>query len=389
MKKLRNILSVILAMVIIFSSLSLFATAKDSKDVDRHLQFNENGEFKILQIADIQEKYPLKRITKKLIREAIEVENPDLIVLTGDNINSTAGKKKSSAKSTINSVMSIFEDYGIPVAIVFGNHDTEGDVTRQQQMEWYEKFDCFIGCAGKDFNNNTCGTYYVPLYSSTDKNDMIFNLWMIDSGADNTENDLEGYAATTKAQVEWYKETCEQLEKENGKKVPSFMFQHIVVPEIFDALVKVPEGTEGAVEYCGDYYVLPENAVGKLGETPGSPYYNNGQFDAILQCGDVIGMFFGHDHLNTYDVDYKGVKLCCTPCTGFVSYNGIDNGVRTITLYEDDLENFDTQVVTYLDYFDDNASRLLFTIHSDTTTSKEKAIARFKYPCAVILNLFK
>lgn len=388
MKKLRNILSVIMAMTIIFSSVGLFAAAKDSKDVDRHLQFNENGEFKILQISDIQEKAPLKRITKKLIKEAIEVEKPDLIVLTGDNINSTAGKKEASAKKTISSVMSLLEKYGIPVAIVFGNHDTEGDVSRQTQMEWYEKFDCFIGCAGKDFGNGSCGTYYVPLYSSTDKNDMIFNLWMIDSGADNTENKLGGYAATTKVQIEWYKETCKQLEKENGKKVPSFMFQHIVVPEIFDALVKVPEGTEGAVEYFSEYYVLPEGAVGKLGETPGSPHYNNGQFDAVLECGDVIGMFFGHDHLNTYDVDYKGVKLCCTPCTGFSSYNGIDNGVRTITLYEDDLENFDTRVVTYLDYFDDNASRLLFTINSDTTTSKEKSIARIKYPFAVIFNLF-
>lgn len=386
---MKKILSVILVCAIMFSILCFEISAKTSAEVDRHLQFDENGEFKILQIADIQEKYPLKSITKKLIREAIEVENPDLIVLTGDNINSTAGKKKSTAKSTINSVMSIFEDYGIPVAIVFGNHDTEGDVSRQTQMEWYEKFDCFIGCAGEDFNNDTCGTYYVPLYSSADANDMIFNLWMIDSGADNTENDLEGYAATTKAQIEWYKETCEQLEKENGKKVPSFMFQHIVVPEIFDALVKVPEGTEGAVEYCGEFYVLPENAVGKLGETPGSPYYNNGQFDAILQCGDVIGMFFGHDHLNAYDVEYKGVMLCCTPSTGFVSYNGIDNGVRTITLYEDDLENFDTEVVTYLDYFDDNASRLLFTIYSDTTTDSEKFVARIKYPFALISQTIK
>ena len=202
MKKLRNILSVIMAMTIIFSSVGLFAAAKDSKDVDRHLQFNENGEFKILQISDIQEKAPLKRITKKLIKEAIEVEKPDLIVLTGDNINSTAGKKEASAKKTINSVMSLLEKYGIPVAIVFGNHDTEGDVSRQTQMEWYENFDCFIGCAGKDFGNGSCGTYYVPLYSSTDKNDMIFNLWMIDSGADNTENKLGGYAATTKVQIE-------------------------------------------------------------------------------------------------------------------------------------------------------------------------------------------
>jgi 3',5'-cyclic AMP phosphodiesterase CpdA len=389
MKNSRKILSLIIAVTLLFGSISLISFAKTSEEVDTHLQFNENGEFKILQFADIQEKAPLKNITEKLIKEAIKAEQPDLIVLTGDNINSTAGKKKSSAKRTIDSVMSIFEKYEIPVAMVFGNHDTEGDVSRQMQMEWYEKYDCFIGCAGEDFGNGTCGTYYIPLYSSTDKNEMIFNLWMIDSGAQNTENDLGGYAATSKVQIEWYKETCKKLETQNGKKVPSLMFQHIGVPEIFDTLVEVPEGTEGAIKHRGDYYVLPEGSVGKLGETPCPPYYNNGQFDAILECGDVLGLFFGHDHLNTYEVDYKGVKLCCAPCVGFSSYNGIDNGVRTITLYENDLENFDTKVVTYLDYFDDNASRLLFTIHSDTSTSKDRTLARIKYPFAVILNIFR
>lgn len=389
MKNLRKVLSVIMAMVFIFSSLSLMTSAKKSEDVDRHLQFNANGEFKILQISDIQDFYPVNRATKKLIKKAIEVEQPDLIVLTGDNVNDTAGRRKLAAKLTIDNFMSIFEKYKVPVAMVFGNHDTEGDITRQQQMEWYEKYDCFIGCAGEDFGNNTCGTYYVPLYSSTDKNDMIFNLWMIDSGDYNTENDLGGYAATSKEQIEWYKETCKQLEEQNGEMVPALMFQHIVVPEIFDTLVKSEEGAENTIKHQDEYYTLPEGAVGKLMETPCPPSYNNGQFDAVLQCGDVIGLFFGHDHLNTFEIDYKGVKLCCTPCVGFDTYNGIDIGVRTITLYEDDLEDFDTQVVTYLDYFDDNASKLLFTIHSDTTTSKEKTIAKLKYPFAVISNLFK
>lgn len=386
MKKARKILSVVMAIMLIFSSISLIAWAKTSEEVDTHLQFNKNGEFKILQLADIQEKSPLKGITKRLIKKAIEAEQPDLIVLTGDNVNTTAGSKKSSAEKTISEVMDILEKYNIPVAIVFGNHDTEGSVSRQEQMEWYEKYDCFIGCAGEDFNNDTCGTYYVPLYSSTDKNEMIFNLWMIDSGDYNTENDLGGYAATSKEQIEWYKETCKELTEKNGKTVPAFMFQHIVVPEIFNALVKVPENTEGAIKHRGEYYALPEGAEGKLVETPCPPSYNNGQFDAILECGDVIGLFFGHDHLNTFSVDYEGVKFCCAPCVGFSSYNGIDNGIRTITLYEDDLENFDTEVVTYLDYFDDNASKLLFTMNSDTSTSYEKTIATIKYPFAVIFR---
>lgn len=386
---MRKILSLFLVCIMIFSVLSFGATAKTSAEVDTHLQFNENGKFKILQIADIQDNYPMNNITTKLIKAAIETEQPDLIVLTGDNVGRTAGSKKAKAKRTINEFMRLFEKYGVPVAAVFGNHDTEGDVSRQTQMEFYEKFDCFIGCAGEDFGNNTCGTYYVPLYSSTDANEMIFNLWMIDSGDYNTENDLGGYAATSKAQIEWYKQTCADLTAQNGKTVPALMFQHIIVPEIFDALTEVEKGTESAVEKDGKFYVLPENAIGTLGELPGAPDYSNGQFDAMIECGDVLGLFVGHDHLNSYTLEHKGITIGSTPTVGFASYNGIENGVRTITLYEDDLENFTTEVVTYFDYFDDKASKYLFIINSDTTTSMEKFVARLKYPCALFCHTIK
>ena len=386
---MRKTLSLFIACIMIFTSFSFAISAKTSAEVDTHLQFNENGEFKILQIADIQDNFPMNTITTKLIKAAIETEKPDLIVLTGDNIGRTAGSKKITAYLTITEFMAFFEKYGIPVAAVFGNHDTEGDVSRHTQMEYYEKFDCFIGCAGEDFGNDTCGTYYVPLYSSADANEMIFNLWMIDSGDYRTDNEHDGYAATSKEQIEWYKQTCADLTAQNGKTVPSLMFQHIIVPEVFDAFTEVEEGTEGAVEKGGKYYVLPENATGKLAEVPCPPQYSNGQFDAMVECGDVLGLFVGHDHLNTFTVELEGITIGTTPAVGFASYNGIDNGVRTITLYENDLENFDTQVVTYFDYFDDKASEYLFIINSDTTTDMEKFVARLKYPFAYICEELK
>ena len=52
---------------------------------------------------------------------------------------------------------------------------------------------CFIGCAGEDFGESNLGTYYVPIYSSADENKMVNNIWMIDSGTYNDENDLGGY----------------------------------------------------------------------------------------------------------------------------------------------------------------------------------------------------
>lgn len=376
----KKVLAVILAVVLAFGALSIAVFAKTSAEADTHLQFDENGEFKIMQIADMQDGFPMKTITKNLIRKAIETENPDLIVLTGDNINSSAGESALIYAPSINEFMSIFEEYGIPVAAVFGNHDAEGNISRAQQMEVYEKYDCFVGCAGEDMGNYTCGTYYVPLYSSTDADDMVFNLWMIDSGDYNRENDLGGYAAVTKSQIDWYVKAEAELAAANGGEVvPSILFQHIVVPEIFDALEPADAET-GTCTNGTNYYKLPEGAKGKLPEYPCPPNYNNGEFDALYENGNVLGIFFGHDHYNTYEVDYKGIKLCNTPGVGFASYNGIDNGVRTITLHEDDLTTFDTEVVTYLELFEgDETAMAFFELNSESTDVLTKIIAFFKY----------
>lgn len=379
----KKVLAVLMAIVLAFGALSVVSFAKTSAEADTHLQFDENGEFKILQFADMQDGFPMKSITKNFMRKAIETENPDLVVLSGDNINGTAGESITYS-AAINEFMSIFEEYGIPVASVFGNHDAEGKITRAQQMEVYEKYDCFVGCAGEDMGNYTCGTYYVPVYSSTDAEDMLFNIWMIDSGDYNKENDLGGYAAVTKSQIDWYVKTEAELAEANGEVVPSIMFQHIVVPEIFDALVPADAET-GTCSNGYNYYKLPEGAKGVLPEYPCPPNYNNGEFDAFYQNGNVLGMFFGHDHYNTYEVEYKGIMLCNTPGVGFASYNGIDNGARTITLNENDLTKFDTEVITYIGLFEgDEAAMNLFDLHSDTTDTWTKILAFFKY----VISLF-
>ena len=379
----KKVLAVLMAIVLAFGALSVVSFAKTSAEADTHLQFDENGEFKILQFADMQDGFPMKSITKNFMRKAIETENPDLIVLSGDNINGTAGESITYS-AAINEFMSIFEEYGIPVAAVFGNHDAEGKITRAQQMEVYEKYDCFVGCAGEDMGNYTCGTYYVPVYSSTDAEDMHFNIWMIDSGDYNKENDLGGYAAVSKSQIDWYVKTEAELAEANGEVVPSIMVQHIVVPEIFDALVPADAET-GTCSNGYNYYKLPEGAKGVLPEYPCPPNYNNGQFDTFYENGNVLGMFFGHDHYNTYEVEYKGIMLCNTPGVGFASYNGIDNGARTITLHENDLTTFDTEVVTYIELFEgDEAAMNLFDLHSDTTDTWTKILAFFKY----VISLF-
>lgn len=391
MKHIKKIIAVVLSVIMTAACLSVMAFAKTSEEADTHLQFNEDGSFKIMQVSDTQDGYPMKSITKKLLRKAIDTQNPDLIVLTGDNITSGT-VTKLEAKLSINEFMSIFEEYGIPVVMTFGNHDDETTAaTKEYQLSCYEKYSCFIGCAGEDLGDTNLCTYYVPIYSSTDKNNMIFNIWMVDSGNYNSENDLSGYACVTKAQIDWYTATSEKLESENGRKIPSLMFQHIVVPEVYDYLKEVPEGTEGAIQHDGSYYVLPDGAVGEMDESPCPPKYTNGQFAAVLARGDVLGMYFGHDHVNTYSFDADGVTLSTTPGAGFNSYNNENVGVRVFTLSESNPWSYEDKVLSYYDLFDYNndADRYDFKRFSDTSSSATKFACLFKYLVAFLKQLVK
>ena len=389
---IKKSLSVLLAAILLICSCSVIAFAKTSEEADTHLQFKENGKFRILQITDIQDSVILRTPARKLLEAAIETCAPDLIVLTGDNISSSS-HTKLSALLAINQFMYEFEMYGIPVAMTFGNHDDEDTTAdKKYQLSVYEGYKCFVGCAGEDFGDTNLCTYYIPIYSSTDANKMVSNIWMVDSGTYNTENDLGGYAATTKAQIDWYKATSEKLERENGHKIPSLMFQHIVVPEIWDALEETTEsGVPGVVSHAGKNYTLPADATGVLGETPCPPAYTNGQFDAVLERGDVMGMFFGHDHTNTYEIEYKGVKLSNTPGIGFNSYNSEDVGVRVIDLDENDPWSYQTTTISYFDFFDfdDDVARYLFKTESDTVSNATHFAAFFKLIFAWFISIFK
>lgn len=387
----KKVLSVLMAIVMVLGVCSVAAFARTSEEADTHLQYGADGKFRIMQISDIQDWFIMRSITKKVLKKALDTYPVDLIVLTGDNISSSS-LTKLSARVAIDQFMSIIEDYGIPVAMTFGNHDDENTLAdKAYQVSVYEKYDCFVGCAGEDLGDTNLATYFVPIYSSTNKNKMVSNIWMIDSGTYNTETESGGYAATTKAQIEWYKTKSAELEEAYGRKIPSLMFQHIIVPEIWDALEECEAGTPGSYGHNGKSYKLPEGTVGELNETPCPPNYNNGQFDAVLERGDVMAMFFGHDHTNTFELTYKNVGLYNTAGIGFNSYNGWNEGVRIITLDENDPWSFETESVGYFDLydFDDDVARYEFKIYSSTSDSDTQFACIFKYMFAYIEATFK
>ena len=382
---MKKFVSTVLAVILAFGMLLSASAQTDSAE---KLQFNDDGSFRIMQISDIQDGTVLTPATKNFIKDVVLDAKPDLVVLTGDNISAGSATIGIEAidlqlvKNGINNYMSVFEEIGVPVAIVFGNHDAEEIVTKEAQMEFYM---AYSNCIANDDNADLygCGTYNVPIYSSSDSEKIAYNLWMIDSNMYDETNG--GYDYVHEDQINWYINKSNELKAQNGGvPVPSMMFQHIIVPEIYDALVEIPKVSDISVEHNGKHYVLnpATTSQGELNEAPCPSNTNSGQFEAVLNQGDVVAMHFGHDHKNTFLTTYKGVDLVNSPTAGFGSYGDHNRGVRIIDLKEG-TRDYETSLITYLDFYENNEYMLAqYDLYANESSVGDVILAFFE--CAIL-----
>ncbi|NLP48339.1 MAG: hypothetical protein GX345_05270 [Clostridiales bacterium] len=393
-KKFTSVLSLFLVFSLLLG-ISSFAGDTASPPYKAHLAFKPDGKFKILQVADIQEGPIMVQIVKDFLRDIVPATAPDLIVLTGDNFGgyyADSGVEfidRILVKKSIDNYMSIFEAYGIPVAMVYGNHDAETSIGKREQMEIYNSYSCSISHEEVHSDKGDYGTYNIPIYESKKSDKIAFNIWMIDSNMYDEVNG--GYDHVYDEQIEWYINKSNALKEENGGvPVPSLLFQHIIVPEIFDALSEVPDDTPGAIRKNNKAYILnPENTKGGvLHEGPCPPTYNNGQFDAVLGQGDVLAMAFGHDHVNSFIVEHKGIDLIATPGINFTSYGDRGRGVRLFTLDISDLSSYEQELITYDDLYDNEVDALRFTMYGIENGIPKMILAAVQYIFRKYLYLF-
>ncbi len=356
---MKKFLSILMAVILCLSVMSVGVSAVDV--ADKTLKFKGDGEFKIMQLADLQDTSYAVSATNEYIAAIIAEEDPDLIVLTGDNIAGGTGDALTEdiarwqVKKGIDNFMSLFESLNIPVAVVFGNHDGESLIGKEEQMAMYQTYGC---CVGYDEGDSLygCGTYNLPILSSDGKK-VVYNLWMFDS---NMYDDVNGgYDHVHEDQIEWYVNKSNELKAQNGGvPVPSMAFQHIIVNEIYNALVEVEAGTAGSLPAGDKALALPEG-TGVLGEGPCPGTQDSLQFEKMVEQGDVKAMFFGHDHVNSFVVPYQGIDIVNTPTSGFGSYgNKETRGVRIITINEKDTSKYETKVINYYEKFAvDNLSK--------------------------------
>lgn len=362
---MKKLLKNALALITVFSMLLCCCPFTAAAADDDTLQFR-NGKFKILILSDLQDTNEPQQETTDMITAAITKTEPDFIVLLGDNIAGWwNGVDKDETNEAIDKVAQPIEASGIPFALVFGNHDHEGlaseenGYSEETAKEYIlNRFQLYSGCLAIEGEEMTgVGNYNLTVKDSAGEKD-ILNLWFMDSNPYATDEEGGGYGYVHEDQTQWYKAVSNELKAENGGvPLPSLLFQHIIVPEVYDMLTEVPKGTDGAVSGNGGneakYYIANNEYIyaGDLNEGPCPPNTNHGQFESWVEQGDIIGAFFGHDHTNDFAGEYRGIKLVACPETGFYSYGNI-HGVRTVTLDENDLTDFESEVILYNDLLD-------------------------------------
>ncbi len=335
-----------------------------------------------MQVTDTQEMHRVNSDTVKLITLAVEREKPDLVVFTGDQIKGYSATFKGDTErkitETLGDIFAPLTQREIPFTATFGNHDRNCGIDNAKQMEIYKRFPGFVFSAGRSEDDK--GTFSL-LVNNSENTEPVFCLYLIDS---NSKEKDGAYSPVFKPQVDWYKQERDRIAAEHGGYLPALVFQHIPVPEIFEAIKKVPKGTKGAVEafysHSNEFYVLNDETLrrgGFMHESPAAPDINNGEFDAMKEKGDVLGIFFGHDHINSFVESVRGIDLGYTQGAGFNVYGpGAKRGVRIFELDENDVKKYKTYTVTMEDLCDYKPAKPLSEFIYTHTPSSIKQVEK-------------
>ena len=276
--------------------------------------------FKIMQLTDIHmsDKDDQKlhyAFLDNLITEAKKDASgkPDLIVVTGDLFT-------FASRSTAERLFKFLDSYDIPWTVVFGNHDEQTYFSVDWMTSYLNNFGS--NCLFKDLQNDkvqgSCNFAINVVDGTTVKKQLIF----MDSNRYYFGNYF-GYDYFKQDQINWYKALVEDTANKNeGTKVDSVMFYHIPLFEINDAYDKGTRIFDGK----------DSDHPGKM-EDCCPPDENSGFFDVIKAEGSTKAMFFGHDHINTFEVEYEGVKFCYgIKSTDRIYFDKDLLGYQTITL---------------------------------------------------------
>jgi 3',5'-cyclic AMP phosphodiesterase CpdA len=276
------------------------------------LRFRSDGRFRIVQLTDTHFWDGGRRDARSraLISRVLELESPDLVVLTGDIVE---GEKAQDPTRALRDALAPMLRRGMAWTAVLGNHDDEGRASRRQLARGLERLPHRAPPRGPRSLPGV-GNGVLAVRGSRRPAPAAL-LYFFDSHAYATTG-AGTYAWIRHEQVAWYRRASERMRRRHGA-LPGLAFFHIPLPEY-------------EIAWEEGYDVR-----GERNEPTCCPQINSGLFAAFHERGDVLGAFCGHDHLNDFDATLHGVRLCYGRNSGYGGYGGaFPRGARVIELRE-------------------------------------------------------
>lgn len=284
------------------------------------INFNEEGEFKIVQFTDIHWESGLvgNKMTTLSMEIILDKEKPDLVVLTGDIV--TLGDVAKGWSEVVAPMV----QRKINWVVVLGNHDSEEKITRKEVYDIISSLKFNLTRKRLDTVPGV-GNFSIPILSSDNKESVI--LYFFDSHAYSAPNMPGKYDWIKHGQQSWYrKESTRYTQKNNYEPLPSVAFFHIPLPEYKEI-------------------IIGETTIGQRNEGIASPRINSGLFSVMLEQRDIMGIFVGHNHNNDFIGIHDNIALAYGRCSGSNAYGNLRIGARVIELFQDEF-HFDSWIVT-------------------------------------------
>ncbi|XP_059285477.1 probable inactive purple acid phosphatase 28 isoform X1 [Lycium ferocissimum] len=305
------------------------------------LRFNSDGTFKILQVADMhygngmvtrcrdvlvsEFNYCSDLNTTQFLRKMIDIEKPDLIVFTGDNIFGT------SATDAAESLFEVFApaiESRIPWAAVLGNHDQESTMNREELMSLISLMDYSVSQTFPSTkvtsdpmeqqpmtNIDGFGNYNLEVQGAPGSylsNSSILNLYLLDSGDRAIVNGFRTYNWIRESQLSWLRGVSEKFQGQ--WKYADQSLEIYPVPVMHPALaffhIPIPEIRQGPIK----------DIVGTYREYVACSSVNSGVLKTLISMGDVKAVFIGHDHTNDFCGNLEGIWFCYGGGFGYHGY---------------------------------------------------------------------
>ncbi|MBE5926667.1 MAG: hypothetical protein E7270_06860 [Lachnospiraceae bacterium] len=288
--------------------------------------------FKILQLSDMhigggwlsvnEDQFAIDTIS-----ELVHKTQPDLVVITGDLVYSRP--KITFNMNNLNSmriIAKLMEKLDVWYTVTFGNHDAEyfATHTRSEVKEFFmNQRHCLLTDPNPEVTGESNHIVKIRNDDGTLNNAMI----MIDSNSYPEAMGKGGYDCIHDDQVEWYETQMNKLKEEENGNNNSLLFTHIPLKEYSKAW-KLYKNNNDKVKYF----------IGNAEEKISYSKYASRIFDVLLECGGTKGIFCGHDHLNDFSIEYKGIRLTYSKSLDCLLYAKNLSGHRGGTVIELDYD---------------------------------------------------